>query len=273
MWSSTATRASWVGWSPRSSRTAFSMASSQDKNQWSLLPLWVRGVERVQLCATRGPVRLAVWRRAPAGLLVGRVAASGFRNLPRLRKLGQASGDASSIEVQALGHLASCAPGMLAQELDDARLGVNLAGARGCTTSARSPSGGAAPRASWRCRRCPVVVRVELLDLLFEPGETLLEFRALGFERVDYLLNAGQVLLLLRTHLLGAGARDLLCTWYVNARSRGRGACTRSAQVRDVLLGMVSRVITPQPTAPVRTLPLLLVAVAVASKRSEAGAG
>ena len=56
----------------------------------------------------------------------------------------------------------------------------NLAGARGCTTSARSPSGGAAPRASWRCRRCAVVERVELLDLLFDPGETLLEFRALA---------------------------------------------------------------------------------------------
>ena len=93
-------------------------------------------------------------RSSPTELLVGRVAASSFLNLPRLRKLGQASGDASSIEVQALGHLASCAPGMLAQELDDARLGVNLAGARGCTTSARSPSGGAAPRAR-RCRRCP----------------------------------------------------------------------------------------------------------------------
>ena len=99
MWRSTATRALSVGWSRRSSRTALSTASSQDKNQWSLLPLWVRGVERVQLCANPGPVRLAVWRRAPAELLVGRVAASGFLNLPRLRKLGQASGDASSIEV------------------------------------------------------------------------------------------------------------------------------------------------------------------------------
>ena len=118
MWRSTATRASSVGWSLRSSRTAFSTASSQNKNQWSLLPLRVRGVEQVQLCANPAPVRLAVWRWGPAGLLGGRVAASGFLNLPRLRKLGQASGDASSIEVQALGHLASCAPGMLAQELD-----------------------------------------------------------------------------------------------------------------------------------------------------------
>ena len=125
-------------------------------------------------------------------------------NVPRLRKLGQASGDAPSIEVQALGHLASRAPGMLAQELDDARLGVNLAGARGCTTSARSPSGGAAPRPSW-CPALPVVVRVELLDLLFDPGETLLELYALGFERVDHLLNAGQVLLLLRRDPLGLG--------------------------------------------------------------------
>ena len=99
MWRSTATRALSVGWSRRSSRTALSTASSQNNNQWSLLPLWVRGVERVQLCANPGPVRLAVWRRAPAELLVGRVAASGFLNLPRLRKLGQASGDASSIEV------------------------------------------------------------------------------------------------------------------------------------------------------------------------------
>jgi hypothetical protein len=49
------------------------------------------------------------------------------------------------------------------------------------------------------------VVRVELLDLLFEPGETLLEFRALSFERVDHLLNAGQVLLLLPRDLLELG--------------------------------------------------------------------
>jgi hypothetical protein len=46
-------------------------------------------------------------------------------------------------------------------------------------------------------------MRVELLDLLFDPGETLLEFCALGFERVDHLLNAGQVLLLLRRDPLG----------------------------------------------------------------------
>src|ERR1039458_6603497 len=103
---------------------------------------WLRSVP------IRAPVRLAgVGGRAPAGLLLGRVAASGLLDLPRLRKLGQASGDASSIEVQALGHLARRAPGMLGQELDDALLGVDLAGARGCTASARSPSGGAAPRA------------------------------------------------------------------------------------------------------------------------------
>jgi hypothetical protein len=34
MWRSTATRASSVGWSPRSSRTALSTASSQNNNQW-----------------------------------------------------------------------------------------------------------------------------------------------------------------------------------------------------------------------------------------------
>jgi hypothetical protein len=42
----------------------------QNNNQWSLLPLPVRGVERVQLCANPGPVRLAVWRRATPELLV-----------------------------------------------------------------------------------------------------------------------------------------------------------------------------------------------------------
>ena len=225
--------ASSAGWSPRSSRTAFCTASSQNNNQWSLLPLRVRGVERVQLCANPGAVRLAVWRRAPAELLVGRVAASGFLNLPRLRKLGQASGDASSIEVQALGHLASCAPGMLAQELDDARLGVNLAGARGCTTSARSPSGGAAPRASRRCRRCPVVVRVELLDLLIEPGETLLEFRALGFERVDHLLNAGQELLLLRRDLLGLWP-ETCCVRGTSTRAQDDVAHAREVRKRGM---------------------------------------
>jgi hypothetical protein len=108
---------------------------------------------------------------------------------------------------------------MLGQELDDARLGVNLAGARGRTTGARSPSGGATRRANWRYRRYPVVVRVELLDLLFEPGETLPEFRALGFERIDHLLNAGQVLLLVRRDLLGLEP-ETCQNGYVSARSR-----------------------------------------------------
>jgi hypothetical protein len=65
----------------------------------------------------------------------------------------------------------------------------------------------------------PVVVRVELLDLLFEPGETLPEFRALGFERVDHLLNAGQVLLLVRGDLLGLEPEPCQ-NGYVSARSR-----------------------------------------------------
>ena len=115
---------------------------------------------------------------------------------------------------------------MLGQELDDARLGVNLAGARGRTTSARSPSGGATRRASWRCRRCPVVVRVELLDLLFEPGETLLEFRALGFERVDHLLNAGRLLLLVRRDLLGLGP-ETCCVRGTSARGQDDAGLAR----------------------------------------------
>jgi hypothetical protein len=41
--------------------------------------------------------------------------------------------------------------------------------------------------------------------LLFEPRQALLEFRALGLECVDHLLNAGQVLLLVRRDPLGLG--------------------------------------------------------------------
>ena len=48
-------RASWAGWSSKSSRTAFSTTASQEKNQWSLLPLQVGGVERVKLCPNPGP--------------------------------------------------------------------------------------------------------------------------------------------------------------------------------------------------------------------------
>jgi len=49
-------------------------------------------------------------------------------------------------------------------------------------------------------------------------AKTLLEIRALGFERVDHLLNAGQVLLLVRRDPLGRGPR-LAVYEYVNARS------------------------------------------------------
>src|SRR5665213_1462400 len=48
-------RASWAGWSSKNSRTAFSTTASQEKNQWSLLPLQVGGVERVKLCPNPGP--------------------------------------------------------------------------------------------------------------------------------------------------------------------------------------------------------------------------
>src|ERR1039458_4208586 len=52
---------------------------------------WLRSVP------IRAPVRLAgVGGRAPAGLLLGRVAASGLLDLPRLRKLGQATASSAS---------------------------------------------------------------------------------------------------------------------------------------------------------------------------------
>jgi len=84
---------------------------------------------------------------------------------------------------------------------------------------------------------------VELLDPLIEPGETLLEFRALGFERVDHLLNAGQELLLLRRDPLGLlrvlhgrtvdGGTVLLETYGVGPEDR-RGPAIRVSEPGEV---------------------------------------
>jgi hypothetical protein len=108
---------------------------------------------------------------------------------------------------------------MLGQELDDALLGVNLVGARGCTASARSPSGGAAPRASWRCRGCSVVVRLELLDLLFEPGGTLLEIRT-SASGVSITCLMRDICCSLFERIYSGWCPRLAVHGYVNARSK-----------------------------------------------------
>jgi hypothetical protein len=77
------------------------------------------------------------------------------------------------------------------------------------------------------------VVRVELLDLLIEPGEMLLEFRTLGFERVDHLLNSGQELLLLRRDLLGLGP-ETCCVRGTSTRAQDDVALAREVRKRGM---------------------------------------
>src|SRR6202011_3681322 len=75
-------------------------------------------------------------------------------------------------------------------------LGVDLTAARGCTPLARAPRRRAAHRASRSGRRRVAIVCVELVDLLLEPSQMLLDFSALGLERLYDLPNTRQVLLL-----------------------------------------------------------------------------
>src|SRR5439155_5755643 len=85
---------------------------------------------------------------------------------------------------------------VLGEEVDHARLDVDLTAARGCTPLGRPPRRRAAHRASRSGGRRVAIVGMELVDLLLEPCQLLLDFSALGLERLYDLLNTRQVLLL-----------------------------------------------------------------------------
>ena len=102
----------------------------------------------------------------------------------------------------------------------------------------RAGAAGAAPSwCAWNsliCSSSQARIAFALESLLpFEPGETLLQFRALGFERVDHLLNAGQVLLLLRRDLLGLGP-ETCCVRGTSTRAQGDVALAREVRKRGM---------------------------------------
>jgi hypothetical protein len=85
---------------------------------------------------------------------------------------------------------------VLGEELDDPRLDVDPAAARGCPPVASAAGRRTAHRASRGARRHFAIVGVELADLLLKPSEMLLDFSALDLERLNDLLNTRQLPLL-----------------------------------------------------------------------------
>jgi hypothetical protein len=118
-------------------------------------------------------------------------------DLAGLRELGQASRDASWIEVQTFGDIASGAPGVLGEELNDAHLSVSLTNAGRRTAIARAPGSRAARGASRSGGGWAPVVGPELVDLLFKPSQMFLYFSTFSLEGVYDLLNTRQGRLLI----------------------------------------------------------------------------
>ena len=127
-----------------------------------------------------------------AAPLLRRVAARCLFDLAGLRELAQAGRDIRGIEVQALSDITSRAARVPGEEVDDARLDVDLTAARGRAPLACPSCRRAAHRASRSGGRGVAIVSMELVDLLLEPSEMLLDGSALGLERLYDLLNTRQ---------------------------------------------------------------------------------
>jgi hypothetical protein len=128
------------------------------------------------------------------------------------------------LRFRALGDITSGTPGVLGEELDDARLDVALTAAGSSTPLARTPSSRAAHGASRSDGDGATVVGVELVDLLIKPRQMFLDFSTFRLKGVDDLLNTRQRRLLIKRGLFEHHARrNLRCR-----ASRGAETVIRS---------------------------------------------
>src|SRR3954449_1330178 len=130
-----------------------------------------------------------------AGRLLDRVAAGRLDDLALLDHPRQSGGGRVAVGVQGLGHVAGGALRVVLEVVDDAPGDVALALTRRGASGAGAACGRSAHRALRRRRALITVTLAEFLDLAIKPSETLLQIGALGFKRVDDLLQARHVVL------------------------------------------------------------------------------
>src|SRR5436190_12766873 len=171
-----------------------------------------------------------------AGRLLDRVAPGRLGDLALLDHLRQSSGGRVAVGVQGLRHGAGGAMRVVVEVVVDARGDVALALTRRGASGAGAACGRSAQRALRRRRALITVTLAEFLDLAIKPSETLLQIGALGFKRVDDLLQARHVILPGRDELevipylvAGRMGRATRATPWPPCAQRPRGRRCRSA--------------------------------------------